>query len=245
MPRRTTDDAIQSFANAEEEFKTAVNNIPSGWVSSSSFDDGHLVDVFTSWEIVGTHAVESLTNAITAPINAFFGTAKVKSDYLQTGSSSSEGKGVQLEPSWLYDDRLITYTGKSTQPSGAALSDPGISLAQQALNLVSDLDLLITGGPGGKPDWNNIRGSVRVLYGSFRPPQVPLLAYLFRTRRVVGCTLRRAWKEWWIASTKGSPSHQSSYLSWNKPLALRRGSTGWRGPSRATTMERSKNTREW
>ena len=86
-------------------------------------------------------------------------------------------------------------TGKSTQPSGAALSDPGISLAQQALNLVSDLNLLVTGGPGGKPDWHNIRVTVRLLYGNLRPSQVPSLAYLFRTRRVVGYTLGRAWKE--------------------------------------------------
>jgi hypothetical protein len=111
----------QSFSVAEGEFKTAVDSIPSGW------------------DIVGMHLVESLTNAITAPVNAFFGTANVKSDYLQTGESSS--------------------LGKTTQPSGEALSDPGVSLAQQVLQLVCDLKLLISGGPGGKPDWDNIRGS--------------------------------------------------------------------------------------
>lgn len=38
------------------------------------------------------HVVESLTDAITAPINAVLGKAKVKSDYLQTGSSSLSGR---------------------------------------------------------------------------------------------------------------------------------------------------------
>lgn len=86
-------------------------------------------------------------------------------------------------------------TGKSTQPSGEALSDPGVTLAQHVLALVYDLNLLITGGPGGKPDWDNIRGSVGVLRGNLRAPQVPSLSYLFRTRRAVVCTLKRVWKE--------------------------------------------------
>lgn len=63
----------------------------------------------------------------------------------------------------------MSYTGKTTLPSGEALSDPGIILAQQVLGLVSNLKLLISGGPGGKPDWDNIRGSVRVLYATLPP----------------------------------------------------------------------------
>ncbi|KAF8137146.1 hypothetical protein EV363DRAFT_1534747 [Boletus edulis] len=119
--KETSELMKNSFATAEGEFKTAVDSLPSGW------------------DIVGMHVVESLTNAITAPMNAVFGMGKVKSDYLQTGSSSSPGT--------------------TTQPSGEALSDPGVSLAQHALGLVSDLKLLISGGPEGKPDWDNIRGS--------------------------------------------------------------------------------------
>ena len=106
------------------------------------------------------HVVESLTNAVTAPINAMFGMAKVRSDYLQAGSSSLPGK----PPSIPRHERIMTRPGKSTQPSGQALSDPGAALAQQILGLVSDLKLLISGGPGGKPDWDNIRGSVCVAY---------------------------------------------------------------------------------
>ncbi|KAG9311531.1 hypothetical protein JVU11DRAFT_7735 [Chiua virens] len=118
--KETSELMKKSYATAEEEFKTSVDSIPSGW------------------DIVGMHVVESLTNAVTAPVNAFFGTAQIKSHYLQTGSSSS--------------------TGKTSQPSGATLSDPGVSLAQQVLGYVSDLELLISGGPGGKPDWDNICG---------------------------------------------------------------------------------------
>ena len=117
------------------------------------------------------HVVESLTNAVTAPMNAFFGMAKVKSDYLQTGSSSSSGKHTILQTSVLDGERLVTCAGKTTQPSGEALSDPGVTLAQQVLGLVSDLKLLISGGPGGKPDWNNIRGSVRALDANLRLPK--------------------------------------------------------------------------
>ncbi|KAI9458447.1 hypothetical protein HD554DRAFT_1710139 [Boletus coccyginus] len=119
--KETSELMKNSFSTAEQEFKTAVDSIPSGW------------------DIVGMHVVESLTDAITAPINAVLGKAKVKSDYLQTGSSS--------------------LPGNTTQPSGEALSDPAISLAQQVLGFVSNLKLLISGGPGGKPDWDNIRGS--------------------------------------------------------------------------------------
>lgn len=96
MSGRISDDAIQSFATAEEEFKTAVDSVPSGWVSLSSSDDRDQVDVFTSWEIVGMHMVESLTNSVTAPVNALFGTAKVKSHYLQTGSSPPGGRHTQI-----------------------------------------------------------------------------------------------------------------------------------------------------
>ena len=117
------------------------------------------------------HVVESLTNAVTAPMNAFFGMAKVKSDYLQTGLSSSSGKHTILQTSVLDGERLVTCAGKTTQPSGEALSDPGVTLAQQVLGLVSDLKLLISGGPGGKPDWNNIRGSVRTLHANLRLPK--------------------------------------------------------------------------
>lgn len=42
------------------------------------------------------HVVESLTNAIVAPMNAFFGTATVKGNYMQTGSSSDAGEHAQL-----------------------------------------------------------------------------------------------------------------------------------------------------
>ncbi|KAG8216620.1 hypothetical protein J3R82DRAFT_6808 [Butyriboletus roseoflavus] len=119
--KETSDLMKRSFANAEQEFKTAVDSVPSGW------------------DLVGMHVVENLTNAITAPVNAFFGTANVRSHYLQTGSSP--------------------VGEKSTQPSGEALSDPGVSLAQQVLGLVSALKLLISGGPGKKPDWDKIRDS--------------------------------------------------------------------------------------
>lgn len=116
------------------------------------------------------HVVESLTNAVTAPVNAFFGMAKVKSDYLQTGSSSSSGRHTFPQINVLNGKRLVACVGKTTQPSGEALSDPGVSLAQQVLGLVSDLKLLISGGPGGKPDWDNIRGSVCALRANLRPP---------------------------------------------------------------------------
>ncbi|KAF8548700.1 hypothetical protein OG21DRAFT_1516026 [Imleria badia] len=119
--KETSELMKNSFATAEQDFKTAVDTLPSGW------------------EIVGMHVVETLTNAIAAPVSAIFSRAKVRSEYLQTGSSS--------------------LPGKTTLPSGEALSDPGVSLAQQVLGLVSNIKLLISGGPGGKPDWDNIRGS--------------------------------------------------------------------------------------
>ncbi|KAF8550523.1 hypothetical protein OG21DRAFT_1487701 [Imleria badia] len=67
---------------------------------------------------------------------------RVKGQYLQAGKSGA--------------------AGELTQPSGAALSDTGVFLMEQILGLVMSLNHLISGGPDGKPDWDNIRASACV-----------------------------------------------------------------------------------
>ncbi|KIJ62951.1 hypothetical protein HYDPIDRAFT_41638 [Hydnomerulius pinastri MD-312] len=129
--RDVTDLMKKSFGEAEEEFKTAVNNIPSGW------------------DIVGMHAVESLTNLINSAGNAFLGMANVKGHF-------SQAAGLEVDVGYLGSGTPAT---NSTQPNGPALSDPAVTRAQRVLQLVSALSLLISGGPGGKPDWDRIRGT--------------------------------------------------------------------------------------
>jgi hypothetical protein len=48
--------------------------------------------------------------------------------------------------------------GVSSQPNAAALSDPAAPLVQVVLTLVNGIEMLLTGGENGKPDWDKIRG---------------------------------------------------------------------------------------
>ncbi|KAH7884865.1 hypothetical protein F5I97DRAFT_1511093 [Phlebopus sp. FC_14] len=129
--KETSDLMKKSFAEAEQEFKSAVNDLPSGW------------------DIVGMHAVESLTGLVTSAGNAILGMANVMGRTTEAFGMAVDVEHTRAHPS-------IT---NSTQPSGPALSDPGVPRAQHVLQLATALSLLASGGPGGKPDWNGIRGT--------------------------------------------------------------------------------------
>ena len=111
------------------------------------------------------HVVESLANTLTSALNAHLGTANTDSQYLQGGQSAVGGSKGKHNSSQRDNDveRLETRVENSTLPSGETLTDPGISLADTSLTLVRALKLLISPKTDGKPDWETIRGSVRVL----------------------------------------------------------------------------------
>ncbi|KAK7444518.1 hypothetical protein VKT23_015196 [Stygiomarasmius scandens] len=136
----------KSLVNAEEDFHSAVKNVPSGW------------------DLVGMQAVESLTQLAVSAGNAAIGMATLKSQAAMAGIGMVQqmsGADTKNGKTGSQDNNTNTSTqsAESIKASAAAMTDPGALEVQKVLGYATTLQLLITGGPDGGPDWDKIRGS--------------------------------------------------------------------------------------
>ncbi|KAJ7211703.1 hypothetical protein GGX14DRAFT_362543 [Mycena pura] len=145
--QETTDLTKASYKRAEEEFLTAVKDVPKGW------------------DFMGMQVVESLTSLVVSAGNAAISQAAIKSQFTKAGidafsnlvNQGSGGSGQPVSPGAAPVAPTTSPNGVSSQPNSAALSDPGTMLVQQVLTQVSGIKMLLTGHEG-KPDWEKIRG---------------------------------------------------------------------------------------
>ncbi|KAF8647344.1 hypothetical protein AX16_006806 [Volvariella volvacea WC 439] len=137
----------KSFENAEDDFHTAVKNVPTGW------------------DLVGMQTVESLTQLAVSAGNAVLGMVTLKSQAAMAGIGMLQGKSPndRKDGNDGKADDTSGYTpvqsAKATQASAAALADAGALEAGRVLSLVTALQLLVAGGPNDGPDWDKIRGT--------------------------------------------------------------------------------------
>ncbi|KAI0683167.1 hypothetical protein BC835DRAFT_1473001 [Cytidiella melzeri] len=146
VAKETNDRMRKSFDSAEEDFHTAVKNVPSGW------------------DLVGMQAVESLTQLAVSAGNALISSATLKQQaamagigMLQkaTGTDSKDGNTTQPGQTGTAAPTPV----QNTQPTATNLLDPAILEVNKVLQLANALQLLVSGGPNGGPDWDKIRGS--------------------------------------------------------------------------------------
>ncbi|KAF8132685.1 hypothetical protein K438DRAFT_1998460 [Mycena galopus ATCC 62051] len=135
-----------SYLKAETEFNKAVGEVPSGW------------------DLMGMQVVESLTNLVVSAGNAAISMATMKSQAASAGlnafSSLTGSKDSKpANPTAAPVAQTTSPNGVSSQPNAGALTDPGIMLVQRAMDQVTGIQMLLTGGAGGKPDWDKIRGA--------------------------------------------------------------------------------------
>ncbi|KAI0086014.1 hypothetical protein BDY19DRAFT_895518 [Irpex rosettiformis] len=148
VAKETNERMKKSFDNAETDFHDAVRNVPTGW------------------DLVGMQVVESLTQLAVSAGNALVGAATLrqqaamaglgmlqhatgtdtdKKDGKNGGGASQPGGGTALP-------------AQNTQPNAANISDPGVLEVTKVLQLTNALQMLVSGGPNGGPDWDKIRG---------------------------------------------------------------------------------------
>ncbi|KAK7054715.1 hypothetical protein VNI00_003178 [Paramarasmius palmivorus] len=139
----------KSFENAEEDFHSAVKNVPSGW------------------DLVGMQAVESLTQLAVSAGNAAIGMATLKSQAAMAGigmlqhTTGTDPNNPKKNPGAGQDSNNNTapvQSAQATRASAAAITDPGALEVHRVLSIVTALQVLVTGGPSGGPDWDKIRG---------------------------------------------------------------------------------------
>jgi len=109
-------------------------------------------------------AVESLTQLAVSAGNAAIGMATLKSQAAMAGIGMVQqmgGADTKNGKTGSQDNNTNTSTqsAESIKASAAAMTDPGALEVQKVLGYATTLQLLITGGPDGGPDWDKIRGS--------------------------------------------------------------------------------------
>jgi len=122
-----------------------------------------------SWGIVGMTVVDSITqlavSAGNAAISTFTFTSQLASERLRafrSATSIDPKQRVQVPGAPVNS----SPNGISTLPNDSSLTDPALLEAPIVLQLATTLQQLISGGEGGKPDWEKIRrrGDVCRLY---------------------------------------------------------------------------------
>ncbi|KAL0572737.1 hypothetical protein V5O48_009237 [Marasmius crinis-equi] len=135
----------KAFVNAEDDFHSAVKNVPSGW------------------DLVGMQAVESVTQLAVSAGNAMINMYTIKSQAAMAGIGmfqNATGGGPQggNKDGKTGGNAPLAQSAESTRASAATITDPGALEVSKALNLASALQVLVIGGPNGGPDWDKIRG---------------------------------------------------------------------------------------
>ncbi|KAF7339191.1 hypothetical protein MVEN_01996400 [Mycena venus] len=131
-----------SYDKAEQEFKKAVEDFPSGW------------------DLLGMAVVEAFTDAVSSIGNALSSGASLKSQGATAGvnaySASNGTKDKPADPAPPPVAPTTAPNGVDTQPNADALSDPATALVPLILAQVTGVKMLLT-GKAGKPDWDQIR----------------------------------------------------------------------------------------
>jgi hypothetical protein len=120
---------------------------------------------------MGMAIVEGFTDVLNGIGNVLSSSSTLKSQGSKNGlnsfSSSGENKDVPATPAPTPVAPTTSRNGISSQPNSDALSDPATTLVPIILVQVTGIKLLLTGGDGGKPDWDKIRSKdVRFLFSS-------------------------------------------------------------------------------
>ncbi|KAI0701082.1 hypothetical protein BC835DRAFT_1265443, partial [Cytidiella melzeri] len=154
VAKETNDRMKKSFDGAEEDFHSAVKNVPNGW------------------DLVGMQAAEALTQFAVAAGNALISAATIKQQAAMAGieiaskkagaddgskPSSKDGKTDTSKPA--APTPVAPTPAQNTQPNAANTSDPANLEVNKVLQLANALQFLVSGGPGGGPDWDKIRGT--------------------------------------------------------------------------------------
>ncbi|KAJ7261590.1 hypothetical protein C8J57DRAFT_1336592 [Mycena rebaudengoi] len=136
-----------SYLKAESGFESALNDVPSGW------------------DLMGMQVTESMTSLAVAAGNALISRATMTSQAEEAGINAfstvvkdETDKDKPEAPAPAPVAPTTSPNGVSSQPNAAALSDPAAPLVQVVLTLVNGIEMLLTGGENGKPDWDKIRG---------------------------------------------------------------------------------------
>ncbi|KAI0804810.1 hypothetical protein BC629DRAFT_1580916 [Irpex lacteus] len=148
VAKETNERMKKSFDNAEDDFHNAVKNVPTGW------------------DLVGMQAVESLTQLAVSAGNALISSATIKQQAAMAGigmlqhatgsdKDAKDGKGGQTGGGTTQPQ----ISPQNTQPNAANITDPAVLEVNKVLQLANALQLLVSGGPNGGPDWDKIRGS--------------------------------------------------------------------------------------
>ncbi|KAJ7359545.1 hypothetical protein DFH08DRAFT_412424 [Mycena albidolilacea] len=136
-----------SYTKAEVDFHQALDDVPSGW------------------DLVGMQVVESLTGLVVSAGNAAISMATIRSQAATAGLNAFSSLTGTKDPKAPATPALAPVApttspnGVSSQPNAAALNDPGTLAAQHVLDQATNIKMLLTGGAGGKPDWDKIRGA--------------------------------------------------------------------------------------
>jgi hypothetical protein len=114
--------------------------------------------------------VESFTQLAVSAGNAAIGIATLKQQASMagigmvqnmTGGASKDDKPEDNEAGKATDTSTQTPpVTHQTQPTMATINDPAVLEASKVLQLVNALQLLVSGGPKGGPDWDTIRDKV-------------------------------------------------------------------------------------
>ncbi|EIN05300.1 hypothetical protein PUNSTDRAFT_137982 [Punctularia strigosozonata HHB-11173 SS5] len=145
--KKANDLMQKSFTQAEDDFHNAVKSVPSGW------------------DLVGMGVVQSLTSLLVSAGNAAISTFSLKAQAAALGVGAfnkltgSNGNPPPVNQAVPQMPPTTSPNGIPTQPNGACLSDPGLLQANSVLCTVNAMKQLVSGGPDGKPDWDQIRGS--------------------------------------------------------------------------------------
>ncbi|KAI0701085.1 hypothetical protein BC835DRAFT_1442546 [Cytidiella melzeri] len=150
LAKETNDRMKKSFDGAEEDFHNAAKNVPNGW------------------DLVGMQAAEALTQFAMAAGNALISAATIKQQAAMAGieilskqagvdhgnkTGSKDGKTDTSQPA----APVAPTPAQNTQPNAVNTSDPANLEVNKVLHLLNALQFLVSGGPGGGPDWDNIR----------------------------------------------------------------------------------------
>lgn len=166
-------------------------------------------------------AVESLTQLAVSAGNALISSATIKQQAAMAGigmlqhatgsdQDAKDGKGGQTGGGTTQPQT----SPQNTQPNAANITDPAVLEVNKVLQLANALQLLVSGGPNGDPDWDKIRGSVcvsllrKAYLTYYEGPRVPM------AHSRVACMCSSVFPPSRTAWIPRSPSQLSSSPSW-------------------------------
>ncbi|KIM27846.1 hypothetical protein M408DRAFT_329779 [Serendipita vermifera MAFF 305830] len=147
--KKSLENCARDFTSAQDLFKDASQNVPSGW------------------SIVGMNLAESAMNVAVSAANAYISLAVTQKQLVMMGANvlADKARGDTK-------DKNQGGTGNNTTNSGStgtnpetnlnapankqATTDPGIAQIPMTLSYATAMQDLVCGGPGGKPNWDYI-----------------------------------------------------------------------------------------